>query len=188
MDNHPTCISFRPLTEADFPLMQRWLNTPHISRWYMVNNKRNPSLGEVRRHWLPRIHGKDPTKAYIVYYKEKPIGSIQCALYDDNPEWKAAYGFNDNMAGIDIFIGKEEYLHKGLGAEIIRIFLREIVFVIYDVKVCTIDPEPENKIAIRAYEKAGFRHMKTTWNPIDRVYAYLMEIQRDAVCQSADML
>jgi len=134
------------------------------------------------------VNGADPTKVFIICYNGKPIGSIQCALYDNNPEWKKAYGFADNLAGIDIFIGEENYLHKGLGSVIIRKFLCDIVFVVYDVNACTLDPEPENKIAIRAYEKAGFRSIRTVWNPIDNSWAYLMMIERNAVCPPISVL
>lgn len=40
-----------------------------------------------------------------------------------------------------------------------------------------------NKIAIRAYEKVGFRYVKTIWNSNDNEWAYIMEINRDSVNQ-----
>src|SRR3954451_22275168 len=30
----PTPIGFRPLRAVDFPLLQRWLNLPHVLRWW----------------------------------------------------------------------------------------------------------------------------------------------------------
>ena len=43
---------------------------------------------------------------------------------------------------------------------------------------CIIDPEPDNKIAIRAYEKAGFRYLKTVQIPTEAHPSYLMRIER----------
>ena len=71
------------------------------------------------------------------------------------------------------------HLHKAWGSLIITRFLKEVVSAIYDVSVCTIDPEPANTVAIRAYEKAGFSHLKTVWNPIDSVLAYIMTKRLD---------
>ncbi len=55
------------------------------------------------------------------------------------------------------------------------------LFTVYNVDVCSIDPEPENKIAIKAYEKAGFQYSHTSWNTKDKVMAYIMIINREAV-------
>ncbi len=173
-------IFFRRLAETDLPLIHRWLNSPEVAKWYHEGGQEHPNLDleYVVSKWTPRIHGAEAVKCYVFLYDEKPIGHIQCALNDDQPDYKEAFGFEDNTAGIDVFIGEDDYIHRGMGSFIIAKFLRDVVFVVYDVAICTIDPEPENRIAIRAYEKAGFRHIRTVWNPIDSVSAYLMTISR----------
>ncbi len=175
------CISFRRLANTDLRMVHHWLNSPEVARWYREDGLGYPSLEYVTEKWTPRILGSEPTKCYIVLYEEKPIGYIQCALNDDNPRYKEAYALEDKTAGIDIFIGDEHYLHKGMGSFIVTKFLQEVVFVMYDVSTCTIDPEPVNTVAIRAYEKAGFRYRKTVWNPVENLWAYLMTIHREAV-------
>jgi len=60
------------------------------------------------------------------------------------------------MAGLDLFIGEETYLNKGYGSKVIAHFLREIVFQKY--KAAVIDPDRENKRALKAYQKAGFKN------------------------------
>ena len=174
-------ISFRRLVETDLHMVHRWLNSPEVARWYRENGLGYPNLEYVIKKWTPRILGSEPTQCYTVLYEGKPIGYIQCARNDDNPQYKEAYGLEDNTACIDIFIGEEDYLHEGMGSFIITKFLRDVVFVIYDVPTCTIDPEPENTVAIRAYEKVGFRYLRTVWNPIANVWAYLMTIHREAI-------
>ncbi len=171
-------ISFRRLTEADLPMMHGWLNSTEVARWWDVDGRRYPDWETVVSKWTPLVQGGEPVQCYLILYDEKPIGYIQCALNDDQPAHKEAFGVEDGTAGVDVFIGEEDYLHKGLGSSIIGKFLREVVFVIYDVAVCVIDPEPENAIAIRSYEKAGFRHTKTVWNPAGTMGAYLMAISR----------
>jgi RimJ/RimL family protein N-acetyltransferase len=174
-------ISFRRLAKTDLRMVHDWLNSPEVAKWYKEGGLGYPSLEYVTKKWSPRILGSEPTQCYIVLYEGKPIGYMQCALNDDNPRYKEAYGLEGKTAGIDIFIGDEHYLHKGMGSSIITKFLQDVVLVIYDVSTCTIDPEPVNSVAIRAYEKAGFRYLTTVWNPIDNVWAYLMSIHREAI-------
>ena len=176
-------ITFKNLTEADMPLMHKWLNAPHVRQWWEVDGKRNPDYEGVIKNYIPCILGSDPTKCYIAIYNKMPIAFIQSGRLKDNQQYQEAVGLGGDIVGIDIFIGEEEYLHKGLGSLIIKAFLKNIVFKVYDVDVCSIDPEPENKIAIRAYEKAGFCHIKTNWSPIEKKWAYVMTISRESVYQ-----
>jgi RimJ/RimL family protein N-acetyltransferase len=150
-----------------------------VAKWVKWDDKDYPSLEFVIRHWAPRIRGSDPTKCYIAIYDKTPVAFVQSALIADNPQYKEAFGLDGGTVGIDIFIGEEDHIHKGLGSLIIKAFLRDIVFKVYDVDVCIIDPEPTNKIAIRSYEKAGFRYVKIVWNHIDKVWAYVMRIERE---------
>lgn len=76
-----------------------------------------------------------------------PIGGIE--YFHDRPgaPWSA---------GIDIFIGEPDARDRGLGTEALRTLLRYL-FETKGLKRVTIDPEPSNRRAVRAYEKAGFR-------------------------------
>jgi RimJ/RimL family protein N-acetyltransferase len=172
-------IAFRQLQETDLLLMHRWLNTPHVSRWWGIHGHKCPSLDEVRRHYLPRIHGKDPAKCYVVTLNGGPIGMVQSYQLDDYPSEKAIFDLDQNCAGIDIFIGEEDRLYQGLGSIIMKKFLKEIVFANYNVSCCIVDPAPENKAAIKAYKKAGFKYLKTVWNQQDAIDAYIMSVNRD---------
>jgi len=172
-------IAFKPLREKDLPLMHRWLNTPHVSEWWSLDGNHHPSMEEVVRHYSPRIKGKEPVDVYIIIYDSKAIGMIQSCCLDDEPEEKAIFGIDRSCAGIDLFIGEEDYVHRGLGSGIIREFLKQVVFKKYDVDCCAIDPSVDNKIAIRAYEKAGFKHFKTIWYEKDQINEHILVINRD---------
>jgi aminoglycoside 6'-N-acetyltransferase len=173
-------ITFGLLRKTDLPLMHKWLNTPHVSEWWEVDGKRNPSQDEIRRKYWHRINGKEPVTCYIITCNGKPIGMVQSCLLDDYPAEKEAFGLDQSCAGIDILIGEENYVHQGLGSNIIKKFLKEIVFTSYDVTCCIVDPDPQNEAAIKAYRKAGFEYLKTVWNLKDAVYAYIMSVNRDA--------
>ncbi len=176
-------ISFNKLEEADLLLIHKWLNFPEVAKWVKWDDKDYPSLDFVRRHWMPRIRGSDLTKCYIALYSQNPAAFVQSALISDDPGYEKTFKLGYDAAAIDIFIGEQEYIHQGLGSLIIKAFLKDVVFKVYSIDVCTIDPDPANKIAIRAYEKAGFHYIKTVWNPIGKVWAYIMGINRDSACQ-----
>jgi RimJ/RimL family protein N-acetyltransferase len=89
------------------------------------------------------------------------------------------YPASDNSAGIDLFIGEIAFLHRGLGASIIRQFLNDIVFADQAVESCVIDPSVLNRGAIRAYEKAGFRFLKTETSPGEAEAHHMMRIGRE---------
>jgi RimJ/RimL family protein N-acetyltransferase len=172
-------ISFKPLQEKDLPLMHRWLNTQHVSEWWSLDGNHHPSMEEVVSHFSPRVKGKEPVDVFIIVYDGKPIGMIQSCRLDDYPEEKALFGLDDRCAGIDIFIGEEDYVHKGLGSGIIREFLKQVVFSKYNADSCIIDPQVENKIAIRAYEKVGFKYLRTVWYEKDKMDENIYIIRRD---------
>jgi aminoglycoside 6'-N-acetyltransferase len=174
-------ISFRPLQEADLPLMHRWLNTPHVSEWWNLDGNHHPSLEAVERKYPPRINGLEPVDCYLIYYDDKPIGMIQLYRLDDFPVEKAMFGLDEGCAGVDLFIGEVDYVHQGLGSGIIRQFLGEMVFTDERISRCVIDPDPKNIIAVKAYRKSGFKYLKTIWNDQEKVHTYLMIVNRDEI-------
>jgi len=178
----PAHIGFCSLTAADYPLMHRWLNLPHVHEWW-GEGKPPPSLTQVTAEY-----GDDePTNRYLVLYSEAPVGYIQYCRVGDfaqgqkyvYPEFVTYVGEPD-AANIDVFIGEAAYLHRGLGPHLLRRFLREVVFA--DPRrfpACTIDPHEPNAAAIRAYGKAGFRHVRTIEVSGELYPIHLMRIERD---------
>jgi len=80
---------------------------------------------------------------------------------------------------LDLFIGEAAYLHQGLGAETLRIFLQQVVFRQPWAEACIVGPEPCNRAAIRAYEKAGFVYWKTVHIPGEAQPEWLMRVWRN---------
>jgi aminoglycoside 6'-N-acetyltransferase len=91
----------------------------------------------------------------------------------------------DDSAGLDLFIGEEAFLHRGLGAQILRTFLRDVIFADDRVGRAIIGPDERNAIAIRAYEKAGFRYLKTVVIEDELYPEYLLEQTRDEFFRSS---
>jgi aminoglycoside 6'-N-acetyltransferase len=164
-------IGFRSLAPSDLDLLHRWLNNDFVARWWPGW----PSLAQVRARYQPRIEGREPTKCYIFEVEAAPLGFIQCYYIRDWPEY-AIGEEGANAAGIDLFIGERERAYRGLGPRIIREFLRGVVVREYRVDSCIIGPAQNNHAAIRAYEKAGFRYLKTVSIPGELEPEYLMRI------------
>ena len=104
IEYNPDNITFRELTEADLPLMQKWLNTPHVSQWRDIDGKRNPDYAAVIRHFMSRIRGRDPVNRYLVLYDTRPMAYIQSCNMEDFPTEKVMLSDSTNVAGIDTFI------------------------------------------------------------------------------------
>jgi RimJ/RimL family protein N-acetyltransferase len=84
---------------------------------------------------------------------------VQLYRIGDYPEHSAQMPVEPDAAGLDLFIGEKDHVHRGLGPHILRRFLDELVFPEY--AACAIDPAERNRSAIRAYKKAGFRYVAT---------------------------
>jgi RimJ/RimL family protein N-acetyltransferase len=167
-------IRIRRLTREDLPLLHRWLHRPHVLKWW----KEPLTLEEVQEKYGPRITGEEGTRAYAVLYGEEPVGYIQGYLIRDHPEYARCVDVAENAAGLDLFIGEADLLYQGLGPRILQNFLREVLFVDPEVESCILGPAPENRAAIRCYEKTGFRYLKTVQVPGEDVPEYLMRITR----------
>jgi aminoglycoside 6'-N-acetyltransferase len=137
---------FRPLERVDLPLLRRWLETPHISRWW------GDPEGEIFE--IAEFLDGASVRPYIVLLLDRPIGYIQS--YDPHAEIDHPYQDQPpSTIGIDQFIGIAELTGLGHGPAMIQAFCRRL-FAEGAARVVT-DPDPDNRNAIRAYEKAGFK-------------------------------
>ncbi|HVT01353.1 MAG TPA: GNAT family N-acetyltransferase [Patescibacteria group bacterium] len=172
-------ISFRKLEIEDLSLMQKWLSEPHVHEWY--DKDKDNSMEEVSKRYGPKAKDNHLTDSYVVYYEKIPVGYIQ--TYRVNDYWSdfgKYVGYDDHTASVDLFIGDPTFMGKGLGSAMLRKFLKEIVFSNPDITACIIGPEPANKRSIRAYEKAGFKYVKTVQVGNEPDPTYIMEIDRNS--------
>jgi RimJ/RimL family protein N-acetyltransferase len=174
---HQANITFRPLAHADLPLMHRWLNNGPAFVWYGL---KPTTLEEIAAEYTPKIDRTEQVFGFVILVDEQPAGYIQWYLIHDHPEYAVQMDVPVDSAGIDLFIGEEAFIHRGLGAPILRAFLREIVFADDRVGGAIIGPDERNAIAIRSYEKAGFRYLKTVPVKDEPAPEYVMELTREA--------
>lgn len=154
-------ISFRPLTEAELPLLHEWLGRPHVAEWWAPT----PTLDEVRADYLPSpiapsvlpLDAPSGTIPYLAFENGEPIGFIQAyrvMAHQADGWWLDE---TDPCAlGIDQFLADQARLGQGLGTRMIRAFVEQLFRDPRVTKVQT-DPDPKNRRAIACYRKAGFR-------------------------------
>ncbi len=162
--------SFIPLQKTHFPLLLRWLKEPHVHKFWDPEIEWNEKLVEEKyRSYVEGyklVHGeKLPIEAFVISLDGSPIGYIQ--LYNAKRFPRKGYLLETELppvlldyklAAIDIFIGEPSALGKGHGAIAIKQFLQEHARSRFDA--CMVDPEIENRAAIRTYEKGGFVYVK----------------------------
>ena len=158
--------------------MRTWLLRAHVRRWYDdVPTRTYPD--DTISEYRTAIRGEDPTDLCVITMDGRPIGALQSYRIDDHPEYAAQVALGRPAFGIDLFIGQPELIGRGHGLALIRAFLRDVAFPRYGVDLCVIGPTASNVAAIRSYEKAGFRFLKTYLEPDSREQEhYLMELTR----------
>lgn len=161
---------FKPLQEAHFPLLLKWLQTPHVKEWWdkdilwtaqLIQDK----YGTYTQGYKLENGVKKSIQSYIICFNGIDIGYVQ--LYDAHDfsredASETLIGLPKYLAAFDIFIGEEAYIHNGLGSPIMKDYLEKFVDPFFEA--CFVDPDSENISAIRAYKKVGFEHIKSLKN------------------------
>lgn len=152
---------FRPVIEADLPLIGRWRATPHVRKWWG-----EPTVEDERKKLTDRR-----ISMWIVRFDGQPIAFAQD--YDVH-DW-SPHPFSHlppGSRGIDQYIGEADMIDRGHGSAFVKQHIGRL-FADGAPAVGT-DPHPSNIRARRAYEKAGF---VVTSNPVDTPWgrAVLME-------------
>ena len=150
----PGACEFHPMTAVDLPLMQRWLDMPHVKEWW---GEQDVELGYIR----DMIEGRDTTRPFIFSIDGIPVGYIQYWFigHHQNAEWLPDHPWLAELPadaiGVDLTIGDPDRLAQGIGSGALRVFVNRLIDQGYETII--IDPDPKNLRAVRAYEKAGFR-------------------------------
>ena len=163
-------ITFRPLARPDLPILQRWLNTPHIYEWWGRHSSPG-SLGgtgpnaateaQVEAKYGPTIDHGGTTQRFIIEHAGVPIGLIQWYHLRDFSDYARAIGEEPAAtAGIDLLIGEPGVVGQGLSTRAVNEFVRTVVFRRTEVDRVVAGPAATNARSIRVFEKAGFHRIR----------------------------
>ena len=146
-------LRFDPVTPAHYQLLRHWLAQPHWREWW---GDPEIEFGYIR----DMVEGRDTTKPFIFVVDDVPAGYIQYWFIGPHqtPEWTEdnpwLLELPSDAVGVDLSIGEVEHLSKGLGTAVLVKFVDMLRNMGHHS--IFIDPDPVNRRAVRAYEKAGF--------------------------------
>lgn len=162
-------IGFSPATADDLPLLRRWLENDHVRRWW----------GEPEEELQLIREGIETGEvgAFLFLIEGRPVGYIQSWTPSAYEEVGWARDFPADTTGIDIFIGDPGDIGKGIAPAVLRAFALRLYA--QGSQRIIIDPDMDNRRAIRAYRAAGFRPFGE-WREEDGSRTLLMEFPPDA--------
>jgi len=176
-------IRFDPFDlQQAMPNLLRWLADPDVRPWYDEGEVTPENLSE-------RFAGEPAVRQYTINIGGEPAGYIQVYRLDHSPEYQRQVDVDPEAVAMDLFIGDPERRNRGWGAEVIRACLDRIIFGEMDAKLAMIAPDPKNARAVRSYEKAGFRQVKTVYVedelPGNTGYELIMLLPREEWAEGA---
>lgn len=139
---------FRPVTEADLPLLVAWRARPHVTRWWSAPPPRELEetfADPLVAMWIVEHAAADGGRRPFAYAQDYPPRD-----WDDHPFAYLPAG----SRGIDQYIGEPDMVGQGHGSAFVRQHCARLFAA--GARAVGTDPHPDNGRAIRAYEKAGF--------------------------------
>jgi aminoglycoside 6'-N-acetyltransferase len=138
-------MELRPATKADVELLSYWDTKAHVMAATGADDVTD---------WSAEI-GSDPQfEVLIAQDAGRPIGVVQII----DPQLERTHYWGDvaaNLRAIDIWIGEEADLGRGLGTLMMGLAL-DRCFAASEVNAVLIDPLESNTRAHRFYERLGF--------------------------------
>jgi len=118
------------MVRDDFPSISRWLDQPHVRRWWVGQDANLPAVVQKYR---PRIDGSERTEMFVICSGSRLIGFIQRYRIADEPD----------------------AVNLGFGTAAIRAF----VPTIYDrwrISSLLVGVQQDNRPSWHALERCGF--------------------------------
>ncbi|MGH3411834.1 MAG: GNAT family N-acetyltransferase [Marmoricola sp.] len=142
-------LACRPMTEGDLGDVARWVDAPHVARWW---DHPGSAVGE---HIGPALRGEDPTRMWVWEVNGRSVGFAQDYRIADHPDFALLCGHPDAV-GFDYAIGEPAYVGRGLGTSLLWVLLRDIVAPAYPgVPELFAAPDHRNVASLRVLDKLG---------------------------------
>jgi aminoglycoside 6'-N-acetyltransferase len=131
-------VTLRPATAADVATLARIRSEPEVYRWWGGGADLVAAVeADLADH---------DAEALVIELAGEAVGWIQWHAEED-PDYR--------HAGIDVYVGSAWH-GRGVGTDAVRTLATHLIDDLGHHRL-TIDPAVDNAVAIRAYEKVGFR-------------------------------
>ena len=144
-------VTFKHPTKDQFELIYSWFAKPHVSEFFD-----DPETGRSIPDLLNYLSGKDYFfTPWLACENDKPFAYIMTAEVKRHETgiWSKLREKKGKTYSMDMLIGDEAFLGKGMSHLLIKKFIAEHF---QHAAAFLIDPELRNIHAIHVYEKAGF--------------------------------
>jgi len=149
-------LRLRAAERSDIPLFVKWISDPEVTSNLML---RLPmALAEEEIWYEAMLKRPEAEHVYVIDIKLPPLEE------GGDPQWLPIGDTSfisimdiDRCAEIGIMIGEKAYWNHGYGTETMRAMVRH-GFETLNLHRIWLQVYPTNPRAIRAYEKAGFKH------------------------------
>ncbi|MDE5801419.1 MAG: GNAT family N-acetyltransferase [Lachnospiraceae bacterium] len=135
-------------TMENYTAMHNWFLEPELQEWVWCDEKGEPPvpLERIIEKYGARVKNPIDAFPYFILRDGEAIGFIQYYIQDKT------------TIGLDMWIGVLKERNNGYGTEALKQMVQLIHQKYPYVKEVFINPDPENKRAIKCYQKAGFKH------------------------------
>ena len=150
-------IRIRDFKRADLPLMLKWLTDNRVLEFYEGRDVRF-NMETLAEHFLEEI--SDGFRM-IIEYNGQAVGYGQA--YQLSGEMFEEYDYHNDgrvVFVMDQFIGEPDYWNRGIGSEFLKM-MSSYLKTNKGASCILLDPHKSNPRAIRAYEKAGLKIIKS---------------------------
>lgn len=154
---HRDQVRLRKMVFNDLDNMLCWLNDTNVQEFYEGSPT---SMEELEVKYGPRIQGKHYVTPCIVEYENEPIGYIQFYQLRKSDLEKYRYSDDEEIFGIDQFIGDPKMWGKGIGTNMITL-LTEYLKANLGVQRIALEVKKTNGRAQACYKKCGFKMIRS---------------------------
>jgi RimJ/RimL family protein N-acetyltransferase len=150
-------VAFRRFEVEDMQQLYFWLARPHVAKWYAPPPS---SFAEMVAKYGPRTEPGHVVQAFVANVDGADCGYVQAYPIREFAAYARELQCRDGALGMDLFIADSWRMNRGLGSQMVRRFVEEIVFGANHASECIAGPSEGNDACIRAFEKAGFSRWK----------------------------
>ena len=139
-------IEFVNILDVDENLIEqvrRWRNSESVSKYMFTNHY---ITKEEHKKWMEKLKKESTAKSWIIIYNKKPVGLASLSDID----------YKNKITDWGFYIADESLRGKGIGSATLN-RLMSIVFDEMILKKMKTRVLENNKIAIKLYEKMGFK-------------------------------